>query len=50
MQTQEMKSRDQVEEALTWDLTALFETKEAFEEAVVNLKEMVAQFETNYAG
>lgn len=50
MAQEELKNRADVSEALTWDLTGLYPTKEAYETAVAELKKAVAQFSTTYEG
>ncbi len=50
MQMEEMKKRSEVPVELTWDLTALFETREDFDEAVEELKAKVAAFAKTYEG
>ena len=50
MQMEEMKKRSEVPEELTWDLTALFETREDFDQAVEELKTKVADFVKTYEG
>lgn len=47
---QEVKLRDDIPEELKWDLTALFETKEDFEEAVKEIKRKTDAFEEKYEG
>lgn len=49
METQEMKHRNEVAENLTWDLTALFATREAFDQAIEKLQTLVTAFEKKYA-
>ncbi|MBM6614755.1 oligoendopeptidase F [Desemzia sp. RIT804] len=50
MAQEELKNRSEVQEELTWDLTALYETKEDFEAAIEELKAAVDQFITEYEG
>ena len=50
MTQEELKNRADVPEELTWDLTALYETKEDFEAAVEELKKAVDQFIADYEG
>lgn len=50
MTQEELKIRADVPEELTWDLTALYETKEDFEAAVEELKKAVDQFIADYEG
>ena len=50
MAQEELKNRSEVSEALTWDLTGLYSTKEAFEAAVEDMKAAVKQFSTTYEG
>lgn len=49
MEQQELKKRSEVQKELTWDLSALFESKEAFEQGVEQLREKVNRFEQEYA-
>ena len=49
MESQEMKKRSEVPVGLTWDLSAIFKSKEAFEEEVQSLNKMVDQFVEEYA-
>ena len=50
MAQEESKNRSEVQEELTWDLTALYETKEDFKAAIEELKGAVDQFITDYEG
>lgn len=50
MKVEEMKHRSEVPVELTWDLTALFATREDFDRAVEELKEAVSRFTQNYEG
>lgn len=50
MTQEELKHRADVPKELTWDLTALYETKEDFETAIEELKSAVEQFITDYEG
>lgn len=50
MTQEELKNRADVPEALTWDLTGLYPTKEAFETAVADMQSAVKQFCTAYEG
>lgn len=50
MEAQAMKHRSEVTEALTWDLTALFENKREFEETVQELQAKADTFTQQYDG
>lgn len=50
MEAQAMKHRSEVPEALTWDLTALFENKGEFEETVQELQAKADAFTQQYDG
>jgi len=50
MEQQEMKKRSEVQQELTWDLTALFESEEKFNQAVEKLKEKTNHFAKKYDG
>ena len=50
MTQEELKNRADVPEALTWDLTGLYPTKEAFETAVADMQSAVKQFCAAYEG
>lgn len=50
MQMEEMKGRTEIPMELTWDLTALFETEEDYEDAVARLQQDVARFVETYEG
>lgn len=50
MAQEELKNRADVFENLTWDLTDLYPTKEAFETAVADMQAAVNQFTTTYEG
>lgn len=50
MAQEELKHRKDVQEELTWDLTALFATKSDFDQAVTEVKAAVDQFAKDYAG
>ncbi|ALV21997.1 MAG: oligoendopeptidase F [Carnobacterium sp.] len=50
MAQEELKNRADVPEELTWDLTALYETREDFDAAVAEMKRNVEQFCKNYEG
>lgn len=48
MAQEELKKRADVPTELTWDLTALYESKEAFDKAVEEVKAAVTQFAITY--
>lgn len=48
--TQEVKNRKDVPVEYTWDLTAIFKTKEAFEQALEEVKTKAGHFSDTYAG
>ena len=50
MAQEELKNRADVQEELTWDISALYETKEDFETAIEELKVAVDQFIKDYEG
>lgn len=50
MVQEELKNRSEVSEALTWDLTGLYPTKEAFQTAVADMQTAVKQFSEMYEG
>lgn len=47
---EELKKRSEVQEQLTWDLSALYQTREEFQQAVDQLKQDVEQFSKKYEG
>lgn len=47
---EELRTRSQVQEELTWDLSALYETREKFNKAVTELKQDVDTFVEQYEG
>lgn len=48
MSEQELKLRSEVEKQYTWDVSALYETDEAFQNDVAELKKKVNEFEEKY--
>lgn len=50
MAQEELKNRADVQQELTWDITALYETKEDYETAVESLKAAVDEFVQDYEG
>ena len=50
MAQEELKNRADVQEELTWDISALYETKEDFETAIEKLKAAVDKFVQDYEG
>lgn len=50
MEQQEMKKRSEVNESLTWDLSALFKSETEFTEAVEKLKQKTKQFVSDFEG
>lgn len=45
-----LKERKDIDEALTWDLSAIYSTEEKYEEAVEKMKELAFEMEKNYKG
>jgi oligoendopeptidase F len=45
-----LKTRAEVEQALTWDLTAIYETEEDYQAAVKKAQVLTEEIETNYKG
>ena len=48
--TKEILVRKDVDEKLTWDLTAIFKTEEEFEQAVKEAEELTDEIEKEYKG
>ena len=48
MEQQQQKKRSEVQKELTWDLSALYESREAFDQAVEEMKEKTNMFEKMY--
>lgn len=45
-----LKERKDVDKALTWDLSAIYETEEKFQAAVKGMKELASKMERDYKG